>query len=71
MARYSIRKCSRLRASLGAIGAYATNVSTNKVRHMGRISPNMALRALQQAAREAVMGHERAMTLLDNVWARG
>ena len=57
--------------ALGAIGAYATYVSTNKARHMGRISPNKALRALQQAAREAVSGHERAMTLLDNVWSSG
>ena len=56
--------------ALGLIGAYATYVTTNTAHHGARMSPEEAMRALQQAAKEAVSGHVAATGFLTNVWKK-
>lgn len=52
----------------GAIGAYAAYTVTNAARHGLPFEGDSAARALQQAAREAAIGHTFAERVLSSVW---
>ena len=52
-----------------AIGAYAVYNTTNAARQEGGWADHVAIRALQQSAREGAMGHKFAETSLRMVWA--
>ena len=56
--------------TLAAVGAYAAYSVTNMARHGGLLCSAEARRALEQASREAVLGHARATKVLRSVWAR-
>jgi len=54
----------------GAIGAFAVYMVTNKARHGGFLSTAEAKQALHQAAKEAVLGHRKAVKILSTRWVR-
>ena len=57
----------------GALGAFSVYAVTNNARHGGSFSPEEALHALRQAAKEASLGHRRAMRVLSTrcIWRPG
>ena len=62
--------CSDDSCALAAIGAYAVYSVFNLARASCSLSPDEAERALQQAAREAALGHAQAERTLRQVWQR-